>query len=84
LLNNWNQAHTLVIEARNALVRPALARSLEAAECEGQKGLDLLDQGVSYLEKIGSLADWKESALSEEVQTLLDGYFPGPLSQELP
>lgn len=33
---------------------------------------------VAHLEKIGSLADWKESALTEEVQTLLDEYFPEP------
>jgi len=32
------------VQAREILMRPALTRSLEEAESEGQKGLDRLDE----------------------------------------
>jgi len=73
--SNWNQAHISAIGARDALIRTPKSRSREDAECEGQKGLDLLDQSVFQLKKIGSLADWKEPEVIQEVEKLLDTYF---------
>jgi len=75
-LNNWENAHTFAIQAREALTRPKEAHSRNDAESKGQQGLDLLGLSVSQLEKIGSLTDCEEATLSEEMQKLIERYFP--------
>jgi len=70
-LDSWSKAHLKAREAQSILIKPDLA-SEDTWEKDGRCGMNVLNESLKYLLKIGSLADWDEDDSNLEIGGVMD------------